>query len=160
MSINNPSMNNAKNQFGRIPLHYAIDRLNVDTKAVKILLEAYPDGVCDEDFDGFTPYDLAIKWNHPNSVIRLLLSYAPYHDRLKYLQVTYGPLGSMFGWLLGVQGRCSKKGSNRRASSYEDVEDEADDDGDDADEVTSDHGNATTDAPADDNANSNTTTSD
>lgn len=57
-----PEMCSIKNQFGRIPLHYAMDGLKVDMEAVESLIRSYPKGVSEEDNNGISPYDLARKW--------------------------------------------------------------------------------------------------
>ena len=87
-------MNNAKNQFGRIPLHYAVDRLKCNYDAIKVLVDSYPKGVSEEDNEGISPFDLCVKWGHPNNIIRLMVHADPNHDRyfhhsfIRYLSVT------------------------------------------------------------------------
>ena len=49
-----------QNQFGRIPLHYAVDRSKVNMDALKLLLDAYPAGANLKATDGATPYDLGM----------------------------------------------------------------------------------------------------
>ena len=81
LSVSYPQMNNAKNQFGRIPLHYAVDRLKCNYDAIKVLVDSYPKGVSEEDNEGISPFDLCIKWGHSNNIIRLMVYADPHHDR-------------------------------------------------------------------------------
>lgn len=46
------------NQFGRIPLHYAVDRSKVSVEAIKLLLEVFPEGASVKATDGMSPYDI------------------------------------------------------------------------------------------------------
>jgi ankyrin repeat protein len=78
-----------KNQFGRLPLHYALDRTNVNVGAMKMLLDAYPPAANVEDNDGVTPYDLCLKWGHPNGVQRLLLEAEPSQDWLQLMKLRW-----------------------------------------------------------------------
>lgn len=47
-----------KNQFGRIPLHYAVDIAKPNFEVVTILLKSFPSGVSCKNTDGETPYDI------------------------------------------------------------------------------------------------------
>ena len=49
-----PAGANVKNQFGRIPLHYALDRKSskVSIEIVKLLLSVHPKGASEPDNDG------------------------------------------------------------------------------------------------------------
>jgi ankyrin repeat protein len=95
----NPSGLRHKNQFGRIPLHYALDRKStvVSPAVVKVLAEAYPEGVAVKDIDDLSPYDLAKKWRHPFAVRWVLLKNNPAVDPLAYNRMRFGPIVS---WLL------------------------------------------------------------
>lgn len=88
-----------KNQFGRIPLHYALDRTKVNMECFYLLLKVcwipvlsfilkqklrqtynlncfvimqiYPQGAVQVDDQGSTPYDLSLRWNHSNSILKV-----------------------------------------------------------------------------------------
>jgi hypothetical protein len=99
----NPEMPRTSNQFGRIPLHYAVDgTTKANLEVVKILLEIYPGGVCMTDANGQTPYDLAVYWKQPNTVLKALLDVNPSIDKRRWLKYTYGPLGQFYCWLNNV----------------------------------------------------------
>eukprot|EP01031_Cornospumella_fuschlensis_P033853 gene33853-40956_t len=93
-----PSFASYCNQFGRIPLHYALDRIKVCVPALRTLLKIYPEGLTVVDIDNITPYDLAVKWKHSNEVMLLLLSRAPNLDMDRYLRLKYGPLANIAIW--------------------------------------------------------------
>ncbi len=93
-----PSCISHQNQFGRLPIHYAIDRGQVNTKALEILLQYYPQSVQMKDSEGNTPYDLARKWEHPNPILLSLLSKHPDLDKGMYMKLKYGPIGSLAHW--------------------------------------------------------------
>jgi ankyrin repeat protein len=78
------------NQFGRIPLHYALDRCKVDYKIIESLITIFPMGVSLADIDGITPYQLCLKWKHSNSIFRLFLNADPSLDPKKYSTLNYG----------------------------------------------------------------------
>lgn len=88
-----------KNQFGRIPLHYALDRIKVNINGVKKLIEIYPEGVRERDNDNKTPYDVALKWKHSKAILKLLLDVDPDLDRAMYFKIQYGVLAVMYNWL-------------------------------------------------------------
>jgi hypothetical protein len=50
-----PNCASLKNQFGRIPLHYVVDRCHASFTAVCLLVEAYPEGSSVLDGDGLNP---------------------------------------------------------------------------------------------------------
>ncbi|RYH05304.1 ankyrin repeat domain-containing protein [archaeon] len=93
-----PSFASYRNQFGRIPLHYALDRIKVCVPALRTLLKYYPEGLTVADVDNMTPYDLAVKWKHSNAIMLLLLKRAPSLDMDKYLRLKYGPLANIAIW--------------------------------------------------------------
>jgi ankyrin repeat protein len=80
----------SKNQFGRLPLHYALDRRSVNIQALKLVLDANPSAANTEDNEGITPYDLSLKWGHPNEVRRLLLEADPSQDWLHLMELRWG----------------------------------------------------------------------
>lgn len=92
-----PEYASARNQFNRIPLHYALDRIKTNLDAVKILLKYYAAGVSVKDVDSKTPYDLAVKWKHPLKIRKMLLEIEPDLDRASYLRMRYGPLATIYG---------------------------------------------------------------
>lgn len=110
-----PEYAQVKNQFGRIPLHYALDRLLVNTDAVKKLIQIYPEGVRERDNDNKTPYDVAVKWKHSNTVKKLLLDVDPSLDRAAYFKMQYGILAVMYNWFFLSE---SEPRRNRIYSSF------------------------------------------
>jgi len=84
------------NQFGRLPLHYALDRSKPQYKIVRALLERYPEGVSEVGEDNMTAYDLSVKWKHPNRIQRLILGADPSLDWQRYISLTYGPIIGFF----------------------------------------------------------------
>ena len=103
----NPHAASATNQFQRLPLHYALDRCKPDFEVVQILCESYPAGVIHRDNDNNSPFDIAVKWNHPTEIMRLLVKSNPAVSRVYptlYLTLTYGAfMGTIMGYLMGVQ---------------------------------------------------------
>lgn len=93
-----PSCISQQNQFGRLPLHYAVDRSQVNIKGLEILLHYYPQGVQITDNDGKTPYDIARKWEHSRPILLKLLTLCPDLDKGMYMKLKYGPIGSLAHW--------------------------------------------------------------
>ena len=91
-----PEYASSRNQFNRIPLHYAVDRIKSNTEAVKLLLKFYAAGVSVKDVDGKTPYDLAVKWKHPYKLRKMILDVEPSLDRATHRKMKYGPIASVF----------------------------------------------------------------
>lgn len=89
----------ASNLAGRIPLHYAVDRSRVNTEALQILLDAYPEGMNHKDNENMTPYELILKWEHPKPIHWMFLSRMPSLDQEQYLKLKYGPFGSLAVWV-------------------------------------------------------------
>eukprot|EP01038_Epipyxis_sp_PR26KG_P011369 gene11369-15243_t len=85
-----PFASRHQNQFKRIPLHYALDRIKCNPVGVKLLLESYPEGVCVEDIHGDTPYDLAIRWKHSKKIRRMLLEACPQGGLRDLMKLKYG----------------------------------------------------------------------
>ncbi len=52
---NHPDDVKTKNQFGKIPLHYALDSIHPSIEIVSLLVQAYPHGVTELDSDELTP---------------------------------------------------------------------------------------------------------
>ena len=76
----------SQNQFGRIPLHYSLDRLSgkLNMAIIKFLIMAYPEGVTVEDNHGHTAYDLCRYWNHGPGLRKLIANASPdfyFHER-------------------------------------------------------------------------------
>lgn len=120
-----PHCASERNQFGRIPLHYALDRIKVNLEGLHILLRAYPEGVTVCDIDNQTPYDIARTWKHSAVIKRLLLQLAPSLDKNAYLRLTYGPLASIAIWASSV-GKVDPNIHNRGTVYMDEDEEEGD----------------------------------
>lgn len=123
-----PHFARQRNQFGRLPLHYALDRSKTSPQGLKLLLDAYPGGAAVLDQNGDSPYDLACKWQLSRKVRRLLLEAAPDIDPTEHMRLKYGPLGSLAAW---AASSFSLAGTNLNEADEE--EDEADGDNQDQD---------------------------
>lgn len=88
------------NQFGRLPLHYAVDRSKVNVDAIKLLLSAYPAGANTPAADGVTPYDIALSWGLSREVLRMLLEAAPEQDPAALRMLKFGVLASVYFWIM------------------------------------------------------------
>lgn len=86
------------NQFGRLPLHYAVDRSKVNVDAIRLLVTAYPQGANTKAADGVTPYDIAVGWGLGRDVLRLLLEADPEQDRAALQMLKFGVLASVYFW--------------------------------------------------------------
>lgn len=115
-----PQIARQRNQFGRLPLHYALDRSKTCPQGLKLLLDAYPAGAAVVDQNGDSPYDLACKWQLSRKVRRMLLEAAPDIDPTEHMRLKYGPLGSIAAW---AASSFSLAGSNLN-EAYEDVDNE------------------------------------
>lgn len=93
-----PNLLHQQNQFGRIPLHYALDRSKVHIEGLKLLITHYPQGIGTPDLESMTPYDVALKWNHSRSLIWLLLEKLPNIDWENYMKLKYGPFATIAHW--------------------------------------------------------------
>jgi hypothetical protein len=100
-----PSFISCQNQFGKLPLHYAVDRSKVNMKGVELLLLYYPQGAEVRDNEGLSPYDIAKKWDHSRVVLLSLLNGCPSLDYDGYLKLKYGPLGSLAVWAASFSGK-------------------------------------------------------
>lgn len=99
-----PQLARHQNQFGRLPLHYALDRIRVDEAAVRLLLAAHPAAVAVADQQGHTPYSIAVRWQHNRTLLKMLLEACPDVDKDALLRLKYGPLGSFAVWASGLTG--------------------------------------------------------
>lgn len=106
-----PNSVSQQNQFGRIPLHYVVDKSSVGvnlTPLVSLLLYQYPEGANIQDHEGITPYNLAVKWGHSKSVLKLLLNVYPEQDYEMYLMLIWGyHLYTVFKWTTKLLSRLS-----------------------------------------------------
>ncbi len=97
--LEHPEFVGMKNQFGRLPLHYALDRIRVNIDGISLLIDSYPEGVSERDVNGIRPYDIAIKWKHSNAIKKLLLDVNPSLDYATYMKLKYGPLSNLLLWM-------------------------------------------------------------
>jgi len=74
-----PAALSTRNQFSRLPIHYALDKLSrkVNVEVVRLLLEACPESASVCDFEGLSSLDLCEKWEHSDAVFRLVLEAQP-----------------------------------------------------------------------------------
>jgi hypothetical protein len=84
----------SRNQFGRIPLHYCLDHGTPSIYCVRLLVKYYPAGVFEDDNDGISPYDLALKWEHRDEILLALLEVRPQVDYRRYVRLKYGRICS------------------------------------------------------------------
>lgn len=107
-----PHLARLQNQFGRLPLHYALDRSRVNEAGVRMLLAAFPAAAAVRDHQGQTPYDLALRWQHSRSMLRVLLESCPDIDKDAFMRMKYGPLGSLAVWASSLAGKKSEEDDN------------------------------------------------
>ncbi len=94
-----PHLLHHRNQFGRIPLHYILDRIKVNISCIRLYLQSFPKASEIADNDGITPYQLAVKWKHKRVIRRMLLENSPHLDQEAYLRLKYGTVvGSIAVW--------------------------------------------------------------
>lgn len=55
-----PQAASVANQFGRLPLHYAVDHKHPSVEVIKLLVNAFPAGVSCAAKNGETPYDIGM----------------------------------------------------------------------------------------------------
>jgi hypothetical protein len=91
-----PQAARMQNQFGRLPIHYALDRSKPEYKIVRALVEEYPEGVSEAGGDNLNAYDLAVRWKHPDKIVRLLLKADPSLDWRRHISLTYGSVIGFF----------------------------------------------------------------
>ena len=86
-----PDSASVKNQFGRLALHYCLDRCrSVKLESVQLLLEFNPEGAFEKDHNNESPYDLAVKWKHSEKILLALLDVDPSQDYERYIKLKYG----------------------------------------------------------------------
>ena len=75
-----------RNQFKRLPIHYALDKLSrkVNLEVVRLLLLSCPESASVRDFEGLSSLDLCGKWEHSAAVVKLVLEAQPavFHKEL------------------------------------------------------------------------------
>ncbi len=94
-----PEQARAQNQFERIPLHYALDRIRVNVDGIRLLLFHYPEGVGVKDSDGLTPYDVAVRWEHSNIIKKMILDIDSSLDIVTFMKLKYGPISNLLVWM-------------------------------------------------------------
>lgn len=124
-----PEMVMKKNQFDRIPLHYAVDRIKVNLDAVRLLLNIHPKGVSEEDSEGVSPYDLAVKWQHSNKLVLMMLRCDPSHDLTNYYVLKYGCIGIWYSDCFSIPERRRLMSAYNYVSSRWEVEEDEEEEG-------------------------------
>jgi hypothetical protein len=68
------------NQFQRLPLHYALDKLprKVNIEIIRLLLSSSPESASARDVEGTAPLDLCRHWGHKVEVQQLILEAQPH----------------------------------------------------------------------------------
>lgn len=94
-----PELCSKYNQFGRLPMHYALDRIKVSLPGLRLLCDTYSEAVLFPDNEGLTPYDLALHWKHSKAILWMLLEKHPDLDRRRFYRLKYGLLG---GAIIGL----------------------------------------------------------
>jgi hypothetical protein len=110
-----PDSPRMRNQFGRIPLHYCVDRTTVDLPCFRLLLDAYPLGASVEDDTGMTPYDLARKWRQPKVILKALLTADPSQDWPELIKLRWGPLAPFVSCILDPTSSRQSRSASRVA---------------------------------------------
>jgi len=83
--------------YRRLPLHCAVDKIYCNAELVQILLDAYPEGGSEEDDDGFSPLGCALRWEHSDKILRIIIMKNRYQYRGLYFAMRYGKIiGSIF----------------------------------------------------------------
>jgi hypothetical protein len=129
-----------RNNTGRVPLHYAVDRGHPNQKAVELLIAACPDSIMIQDADGITPYDLVRTWEHSKPIQWLFLREVPDLDHELFLKLKYGPFGTLAVWASSVSAaniHSIKEGDNEMHDE-DDLHAEPEEDEDEEDEEDSD----------------------
>lgn len=92
LALENPQSLSSKNQFNRLPVHYALDRLSgkLNIEVITFLVNSYPQGVTEEDNEGKTAYDLCKYWSHPHNVKCLIVNAAPDFYGFERLELGWG----------------------------------------------------------------------
>jgi len=86
------------NQFGRLPLHYSLDRLGrkLNLEVIRFLLAAFPSGATQRDRDGLNAMDLCRYWGHPKSVLLLVAGAAPEAYSRELHEIKFGSVIAIF----------------------------------------------------------------
>jgi hypothetical protein len=92
LALKSPESFSSKNQFGRLPVHYALDRLSgkLNIEVITFLINSYPQGVTEEDNEGKTAYDLCQYWSHPHNIKLLVVNAAPEYYGYERLELGWG----------------------------------------------------------------------
>lgn len=116
------------NQFGRLPLHYALDRLSgkLNIEVIKYLIECYPEASTIRDNAGKDCYDICEDWGHKTSVKRLVLESSPVFFERELMDAIYGKhLAQIFHTIkASVTGSSSSRRQSRNTFSDLQVPDE------------------------------------
>lgn len=86
----NPECVKQSNQFGFLPLHCTLDKTRPNALVVEYLVEAFPDALYIASNEGMKPYDLMIKWDHPDDIFWIILKANPALDWRHYAELKYG----------------------------------------------------------------------
>lgn len=78
--------------YRRLPLHCAVDKICCNAQLVQILVDAYPEGASLEDDDGFSPLSCALRWEHSDKILRIILLENRYQYRGLYFAMRYGKI--------------------------------------------------------------------
>lgn len=99
----------------RLPLHCAVDKVFCSPELVRILVEAYPEGAAEEDDTGRSPLACALRWEHSNTILMIMLRHNRYERRRLYLVVRYGVILGRF--IYCVEYAAKKFGGRKRSLS-------------------------------------------
>jgi hypothetical protein len=126
MLTQSPESARHRNQFGRLPLHYCVDRNRSDVEVIRLLLSFYPEAAISRDVEGFTPYDLAVKWKQDRDVLLVLLEPAPHQDWPQYLKAKYGIFAGFASCILSAtsSSRSAGQGVEYRYSRSDEIGEE------------------------------------
>ena len=90
-----------------------MDKVLCCAQLVKVLVEAYPYGAAEEDDDGYSPLACALRWEHSDAILKIILLSNRYENRGLYFVVRYGlVLGNFFRLM-----ECALLSSKRRKRS-------------------------------------------
>lgn len=97
---NHPEYCRVKNQFGKLPIHYAVDRIRANAiwnaAGIRLLILAYPEGVNEVDSENQNVYDIAAKWEHSNALKLMILQTNPTIDMETYIKLKFWPFGHAY----------------------------------------------------------------
>ena len=69
-----------------------MDKVLCSNELVRILVDAYPEGAAEEDDAGYTPLACALRWEHSDTVLKMMLKHNRFEQRGLYFVVRYGVL--------------------------------------------------------------------